>query len=130
MEDVPREFWDGIGPQDMLFLDNSHRSFQGSDVTVFFSEVLPALPSGTVWGLHDIFLPMDYPDYWKDRFYNEQYLLLAYLLGGSVEDEVLLPVAWASSQERLRAILEPLWAHDDGLRGWWAHGGCFWMRRR
>lgn len=130
MEDVPRSFWDGIEPDDMLFLDNSHRSFQNSDVTVFFSEVLPALPSGTVWGLHDIFLPMDYPDHWKSRFYNEQYLLLAYLLGGGGEDEILLPVSWSSGNERLRAIMEPLWAHDDALRGWWAHGGCFWMRRR
>ena len=130
MEDVPTDFWEGIGPDDMLFLDNSHRSFQNSDVTVFFSEVLPALRSGTVWGLHDIFLPMDYPDYWKDRFYNEQYLLLAYLLGGGGEDDILLPVAWSSSNPRLRGIMEPLWAHDDELQGWWAHGGCFWMQRR
>jgi len=35
MEEVPREFWEGIGPEDLLFVDNSHRSFPNSDVTVF-----------------------------------------------------------------------------------------------
>jgi predicted O-methyltransferase YrrM len=55
MEDVPRDFWDGIEQTDMLFVDNSHRSFPNSDVTVFFAEVLPALRPGTIWGLHDIF---------------------------------------------------------------------------
>ena len=43
MEDVPRDFWEGIGSNDLLFIDNSHRSFPNSDVTVFFAEVLPAL---------------------------------------------------------------------------------------
>jgi hypothetical protein len=57
MEKVPREFWEGIGPDDLLFIDNSHRSFPNSDVTVFFAEVMPALRPGTIWGMHDIFLP-------------------------------------------------------------------------
>jgi hypothetical protein len=43
MEDVPREFWEGIGPEDLLFVDNSHRSFPNSDVTVFFAEVMPRI---------------------------------------------------------------------------------------
>ena len=62
---------------DMVFIDNSHRAFQNSDVTVFFTEVLPALPAGVAYGIHDIFLPDDYPAGWSDRFYNEQYLLAA-----------------------------------------------------
>lgn len=44
MEDMPTSFWEGLAPSDMLFIDNSHRSFPASDVTVFFSEVMPALP--------------------------------------------------------------------------------------
>jgi predicted O-methyltransferase YrrM len=77
MEEVSREFWEGIGPEDLIFVDNSHRSFPNPDVTVFFSEVMPAFRPGTTWGMHDIFLPWDYPDEWRHRFYNEQYLLLA-----------------------------------------------------
>ena len=129
MEDVPREFWEGIGSDDLLFVDNSHRSFPNSDVTVFFTEVLPALKPATVWGLHDILLPWDYPETWGDRFYNEQYLLMAYLLGGANNDDVILPARWVSSQPFIHDILAPLWAREDLFRGVGTHGGCFWMRR-
>lgn len=129
MEEVSREFWEGIGPNDLLFVDNSHRCFPNSDVTVFFVEVMPALQTGTIWGLHDIFLPWDYPEEWRNRFYNEQYLLLTYLLGGSGGDEIILPVAWATSQPRLHNILDALWTREDLFRGVGTHGGCFWMRR-
>ena len=130
MEDVPRDFWQGIGSNDLLFIDNSHRSFPNSDVTVFFAEVLPALKAGTIWGLHDILLPWDYPEAWRGRFYNEQYLLLAYLLGGGDGDEIILPVRWVSSEPLLHNILAPLWAHEHLFRDVGTHGGCFWMRRR
>jgi hypothetical protein len=130
MEDVPREFWEGIGPSDLLFVDNSHRSFPNSDVTVFFTEVLPALKPGATWGLHDIFLPWDYPEAWTGRYYNEQYLLFAYLLGGADRDEIVLPVKWAMHQPRLHDILAPLWGREELFGGLNINGGCFWMRRR
>jgi hypothetical protein len=129
MEEVSREFWEGIEPDDLLFIDNSHRSFPNSDVTVFFAEVMPALHSGTIWGMHDIFLPWDYPEEWRSRFFNEQYLLLTYLLGGANGDEILLPVMWATHQPHLHGVLAPLWAREDLFRDIGTHGGCFWMRR-
>ena len=129
MEDMPESFWAGIGPEDMLFVDNSHRSFPASDVTVFFTEILPALASGTVWGQHDILLPRDYPDAWGYRFYSEQYLLMAYLLGGAGGDEILLPVSWATLRPSLHGILGKLWARDDLFAGVGTHGSSFWMRR-
>ena len=129
LEEVPRGFWESVGPEDLLFVDNSHRSFPNSDVTVFFTEALPALRPGTIWGMHDIFLTWDYPEHWRDRFYNEQYLLLAYLLGGADGDEILLPVHWAASRPALHGILASLWAHQDLFRNAGTGGGCFWMRR-
>jgi hypothetical protein len=129
MEEVPREFWEGVESEDMLFIDNSHRCFPNSDVTVFFTEVMPALKPGTIWGMHDIFLPFDYPEEWRDRFYNEQYLLLTYLLGGAHGDEILLPVMWATHEPRLHDILASLWAREDLFLNVGTHGGSFWMRR-
>jgi hypothetical protein len=129
VEDLGREFWDGLAAGDLLFVDNSHRSFPNSDVTVFFAETLPALQEGVAWGLHDIFLPWDYPSEWGGRFYNEQYLLLAYLAGGGGEDEILLPVMWASRRPSLHGILAPLWGYRDLFHGISTHGGAFWMRR-
>jgi len=65
---------------DIVFFDGSHRCFQNSDVTVFFVDILPMLSEGVVVGVHDISWPQDYPPHWKERYYNEQYLLAAHIL--------------------------------------------------
>ena len=127
-EDLDTGFFAGLPGDTLLFVDNSHRSFQNSDVTVFFMEILPVLQSGTIWGLHDIFFPLDYPQAWSGRFFNEQYLLMSYLMGGGGPDRILLPNALITSSPSLRpsalAILEG--PSFDGIE---KHGGCFWMQR-
>ena len=129
-ENMPQEFWQGLSANDMVFIDNSHRSFPGSDVTVFFTEVLPSLPSGVIYGIHDIFLPNDYPAEWNERFYSEQYLLMLYLLGGAAQDEILLPVNWLTGQAHLHGLLSKLWQHFGLFDGMMKHGGAFWAQRR
>ena len=57
--------------------------------------------------MHDIFLPWDYPEEWRDRFYNEQYLLLSYLLGGADGDEIILPVTWPQTSRSFTAFWRP-----------------------
>lgn len=69
---------------------------------------MPALPPGMLFGLHDIFLPHDYPAAWKDRFYSGPYLMMTYLLGDAANDDVMLPVNWATSQPDLFRRLAPL----------------------
>lgn len=128
-ENMPQEFWQSLSANDMVFIDNSHRSFPGSDVTVFFTEVLPSLPSGVIYGIHDIFLPNDYPTEWNERFYSEQYLLMLYLLGGAAKDEILLPVNWLTGQAHLHGLLSGLWQHPGLFEGMMKHGGAFWARR-
>lgn len=128
-ENMPQEFWQGLSANDMVFIDNSHRSFPGSDVTVFFTEVLPSLPRGVIYGIHDIFLPNDYPAEWNERFYSEQYLLMMYLLGGAGHDEILLPVNWLTGQVHLHGLLSGLWQHPGLFDGMMMHGGAFWARR-
>lgn len=118
-----------LGAEDVVFIDNSHRSFQNSDVTVFFTEILPLLKSGCHYGIHDIFLPNDYPQAWLSRLYNEQYLLMMYLLGGANGDEIVLPVHYVEQTPALLAVLDPLLS-DPALGGAMALGGAFWMKRR
>lgn len=129
MEDMPADFWAGLAPDDIVFIDNSHRSFPGSGVTVFFAEVMPALPPGVIYGIHDIFLPHDYPTDWNGRFYNEQYLLMTYMLGGGGRDQVLLPVNWAAAQPQLHGLLSPLWNHAALFGQAGTGGGAYWARR-
>ena len=104
-ETLPVERFAARNSGDVLFIDNSHRSFQSSDVTFFFTEILPNLKSGVIYGMHGIFLPHDYPESWAMRFYNEQYLLMAYLLGGAGGDEILFPAAYMSGKEEVKAAL-------------------------
>lgn len=112
LESVNLDVFDRIQPGDFVFIDNSHRSFTNSDVTTFFLDVLPNLPSGVVVHVHDIFIPLDYPEEWSNRHYSEQYLLACYLLGarGGRMPSVLLPNAFVSFDEALRADAEHLWS--------------------
>ncbi len=137
LEDCDTNIFRRLKHNDVLFVDNSHRAFTNSDVTVFFTEVLPQLASGVIYGLHDIFLPYDYPEEWNDRYYNEQYLLYAYLLGGARGDEIVFPSAYVArspKDSQLYAAAAALFregplAELRGTRPPLFDGGCFWMRR-
>lgn len=68
---------------DILFIDSSHTVKTGGDVNYLFLEVMPRLKKGVYIHIHDIFLPNEYPREWlikENRFWNEQYLLWAFLL--------------------------------------------------
>ncbi|MEW6469541.1 MAG: class I SAM-dependent methyltransferase [Bacteroidota bacterium] len=120
-------FVDELQPNDILFIDNSHRSFPNSDVTVCFLELLPRLRPGVVVHIHDIYLPYDYPQFMCDRFYNEQYLLACYLLGGT-QVKTIMPNYFVSEDKELSGLLAPLWEHLN-LQGVERHGGSYWMVR-
>jgi hypothetical protein len=118
-EDMDLHFFSILTEEDIFLLDNSHRSFTNSDVTVFFTEILPTLPRNMLYALHDIFLPFDYSEEWSTqqrRFYNEQYLLTAYLLGGAMGDTVYFPCCYAS---QLRAVCDTVYSvfNDAGGGG-------------
>jgi hypothetical protein len=113
-----------LEPGDVLFVDNSHRAFQNSDVTVFFLELLPSLPAGVTVGLHDIYLPSDYPPEWSRRYYSEQYLLAAWLLANPESPEILWPVYYSCTVEITKAAIQKAQAEiDSGI-----HGSSFWFK--
>jgi hypothetical protein len=47
--------------------------------TVFFTEVMPILPPGVIYGFHEIFLQSNCPLERNGGFPSEQYLLMTYL---------------------------------------------------
>ncbi len=127
LEDANLGVLDQLRPGDVVFVDNSHRVLQNSDATVVFLELLPRLPAGVLVGLHDIFLPDDYPDEWNDRYYSEQYALATFLLGGHAGFLIELPAFYVSRHDpELAAITAPLW-EAPGLSDVEPHGGAFWM---
>ncbi len=135
LEQIDVSVFDQLAPGDILFMDSSHRVFTNSDVAVMFLEVLPRLQPGVLVHLHDIFLPYDYPPQWRDRYYSEQYVLAAMLLGDTSRFRVALPNAFIANHPELSAVLRPLWndpqfaptepqimADRTGL------GSSFWLR--
>jgi predicted O-methyltransferase YrrM len=72
---------------DVLFLDGSHVLMPGTDVDLLGTHILPALASGTLVHVHDLFLPDDYPREWRWRNYNEQSLICALVGAGRLSVE-------------------------------------------
>lgn len=128
LEQCNSDVFSALGKNDIVFADNSHRSFMNSDVTVFFCEILPALASGVTVGIHDIFLPQDYPEAWIGRYYSEQYLLACYLLAGTRLFDIVLPVFFAASKGLGGSLLEQVRSrNNDAL---WRNGTSFWLEMR
>ena len=135
VQDVPVERFEELGPNDILFIDSSHVLKVGSDVYYEFLEILPRIQSGVYVHVHDIFLPWDYPRSWivdKQRFWNEQYLLQAFL-ACNTDFEVL----WGSAFMRRRHPDAVAKCFDTFPPKWWndemdpaARGGAsFWIQR-
>lgn len=118
--------FDDVGPDDVVFFDGSHRVFMNSDAAVFFLDVIPQLPAGLLVGVHDVYLPSDYPRDISDRYYSEQYLLACWLLAGDRAQPVL-PAAYVAGRPDLSALLDGLWSRPP-LIGVPTHGAAFWWR--
>jgi len=128
LEDCDLKIFDQLQPGDFLFLDSSHRSFQNSDVTVAFLEILPRLKAGVVVHIHDIYLPYDYPRGHAPRLWNEQYLLATALLFAPQAFEVLFPSQFVARDAELSSAMKVATSLGS-LAGLHLHGSSFWMRK-
>lgn len=118
---------DSLNENDILFIDNSHRVFPNSDAMICFLELLPFLKKGVVVHFHDIYIPYDYPQFMCDRFYNEQYMLAAFILANPAKYKTILPNYFISEDKELSDVIAPMWNHPN-LVGVEKHGGSFWLQ--
>jgi predicted O-methyltransferase YrrM len=125
LECTDLEIFTELEASDVIFFDGSHRVFMNSDVTVFFLDILPRLAPGILVGVHDVYLPEDYPPEIGGRYYSEQYMLACWLLAGD-RMEPILPAAYVHRRD-LRGALSGLW-HAPELEGVEHHGATFWWR--
>ncbi len=82
VEDVELSFFLKLQENDILFIDSSHIIRPQGDVLFEYLELLPSLNKGVIVHVHDIFSPKNYRKEWvldEVRFWNEQYLLEAFL---------------------------------------------------
>lgn len=118
---------ESLEENDILFIDNSHRVFPNSDAMICFLELLPFLKKGVIVQIHDIYLPYDYPQFMCDRFYNEQYMLAAFVLANPTKFKTILPNYFISEDEELAKVIAPIWDHPN-LRNVEKHGGSYWIQ--
>lgn len=93
VQEAPAGLFDDLQAGDVLFIDSSHIIMPGTDVDRLFAEVIPALPSGVLVHVHDIFLPFAYPPVWQGRGYNEQSGLAPLIAAGVLK--TVLPCQYA-----------------------------------
>ncbi len=82
VETLDLSFFAELDENDILFIDSSHIIRPQGDVLYEFLELLPSLNKGVIVHVHDIFSPKNYLREWLQdqvRFWNEQYLLEAFL---------------------------------------------------
>ncbi len=126
LETVDLSVFQALGEGDVVFMDGSHRVLTNSDATVFFLDVLPALPAGVLVGVHDVLLPDDYPQEWSGWHWSEQYLMAAYLLAGGGGIRLELAAYYAYAHSDLHSILDPLWRAPN-LAGVPRVGVALWL---
>jgi hypothetical protein len=100
VQNIPLSKFTELEANDILFIDSSHILALGSDVQYEYLEILPRIKRGVLVHIHDIFFPFDYPKIWMSelwRFFNEQYLLQAFLAFNSYFE-----VLWSSSYMELK----------------------------
>jgi hypothetical protein len=123
---VPVKVFKKLCKDSILFIDGSHLCLQNSDVTYMFMEVLPNINPGVILHFHDIFWPQDYPCEWKERHYNEQYLLGTLLLFGTGY-EILYASSFIGGDSELscefNSVLRPFLPNNCSCGG-----GSLWMR--
>ncbi len=126
-EDADFDIISQLDENDILFVDNSHRILPNSDAMVFYMEVLPRLKKGVIVHIHDVYIPYDYPQFFCDRFYSEQYGLAMYMLANPLKYQTLLPNYFIHEDPELAALISPIWNHPN-LKNVEQHGGSFWIQ--
>jgi methyltransferase family protein len=124
VEELPLDLFLDLEENDVLLIDSSHVARTGGDVTFLFLEVLPRLQPGVVVQVHDVFLPYEYSREWVVdalRFWNEQYLLQAFLAFNSAF-RVLLANSYFDARQP--GVLRSTFPTSP----WWG-GGSFWFQR-
>ena len=125
VQQVPVARFGELCENDILFIDGSHVCRFGSDLNYLVFRVLPALQPGVIIHFHDIFLPWEFPRDWivdRQLFWNEQYLLLAFLLFND-SFEVLLGTQYLGREMPGELLRVFPFLRVPG-------GASFWIRRK
>jgi hypothetical protein len=121
------EICDTLNAGDILFIDNSHRVLPNSDAMVVFTEILHRLNTGVIVHIHDIYIPYDYPQSMCDRYYSEQYALMAIILSNPDRYKTIMPAYYVSQEKNYQDQMASIWSLPHLTSGE-KHGGSYWIQ--
>jgi predicted O-methyltransferase YrrM len=125
VQDLPEDVVTDLHAGDILFVDTSHTVKLGGDVNRIVLDLLPLVAPGVVVHFHDIFLPGEYSaaHLRHAHFWNEQYLLQAFLSGNPGWE--ILVGAQALARAHPARLGELIPSFRPGVSP-----AAFWIRRR
>ena len=128
VESVDKSIFYALEANDILFIDSSHVIRPQGDVLSEYLEILPILKKNVLVHVHDIFTPRDYPERMiveEVRFWNEQYLLEAFLSGGTTYDVIGAVNYLARQYPESLGRKCPVFSQERSFR----QPGSFWIRK-
>lgn len=129
VEDLNLDLFLQLELHDILFIDSSHIIKPVGDVLFEYLTLLPALKSGVLIHLHDIFTPNNYPKELlldEVRLWNEQYLLEAFLTNNDQFEVICsLNYLYKTHPETLVNICPNMLNQITP-----ANPGSFWIRKK
>lgn len=129
VEAVDLSFFKTLQANDLLFIDSSHMIRPQGDVLFEYLQVLPELNKGVLVHVHDIYTPFDYPETWirdLNRFWNEQYLLEAFLSFNNAYQTLLTTHLLSVKHRDVLDQVCPIFADLPPTR---KYLGAYWMQR-
>jgi hypothetical protein len=94
-------------------------------------DVLPRLKPGVVIHVHDIALPWDYADYFKNWYWNEQYLLAVYLMNARQRIDAIFPTHFVCREPSFDDwFADPLIDFGGERNQSWKGGGSMWFTHK
>lgn len=125
VQEVPKEIFDDLEKDDILFIDSTHVLKTGSDVGFELFHILPRLKSGVLVHIHDMFWPFEYPRLWavdENRAWNELYAVRAFLMFNEQWEIVMFNDYLAKIEpQMIESTWSPFLINS---------GGALWLRRK
>lgn len=124
VQNVPVDLFQELNAGDILFIDSTHVAKAGSDVLYDYFTILPALKSGVIIHIHDIFWPFEYlPHSFSANFpaWNELYLLRALLTNNNAYEILFFNHYFGVMAEEKIAQTYPRFLENSG--------GSIWLKK-
>lgn len=135
VQSVPLDFFRKLDAGDVLFIDSSHVLKTGSDVHFEYLHILPALKSGVIVHIHDIFYPFEYPKGWstmENRSWNEVYMVDMMLTHGNSFEIMFFNDAFVQKAADRVRVPGDMFERFDGFDSRPMHrvNGSLWLKKR